>query len=657
MNPLGIFYISFASFYAVFVALSCVMYWRSCLGAEQTQKLNNQVSKRSGKLGILTSLGGAALVMISAVDTSFSISGIGRSCITVILLTNIAYLVSIAACTSRGVRLFVQYRINCIKADFHKYSPAVNDLTKPFKITLSDLWRLNVIGAKELEHLSPDDAFKLITFYKRYLDENLYLYGCGVYLIVGLLLQLIAFLSLGTTYQVAIDYCSPQNQTILYMPLYAAVGLSIFVAVPVLLYFLRDVKDAYNILSSLKLFTVLGSLAFVYYFIVTEVPILKNIVVLRYIPADIIGIIADVVIHVQIIVRPLLQNRGVYRQRRAHFNLKAIPQDFMKCIAHQETYEMLKQCTVEEFCSENSHFWEQYLSLMQKSYLALIGAFLSEITGLSPDVQDIHQDDKQSKRQSFMNAINIFKVPSNGSSDKAHTELESRLQKLKADFSKPYSRALIEYLISDEVASIHSSHKSNSGLSGVTSNPGSSTKQIPLESQPTQSSINKQSSAGAMELRDSPNTNASRHINKELPSPLQDQTHAHNWRATFKNSNVQAPLSRQLAGEFVRTFEEYLVDSAQYQLNVPAEVISKLTPAIEQIRMYANEQTAQNQQFFIGMNEEVITEANGKIIIPIGLYSEVNSHVLDMLFSNTYPRLVKKQQFQTTSVLQSMSIA
>ncbi|KAI3650844.1 hypothetical protein MP228_004325 [Amoeboaphelidium protococcarum] len=651
-------YTAFGVLFVTFVIVTDVLFFQCFSSKISYIDSSNELSKRNGELVLISSVGSAVIVLATCLEYGSVIDGMGISCFATNLLFNMGFAAFIWPIPLGNVRIFIHYRLNRIKADFLQYQQSIADAVKPKDLSLKDIIRLNLIPNDKLNDLSPNDALLLISLYKRYQNQHQYVVLFGWIWLVQVICFVIAEL-IGMNVS-SRDICTFAGRVYPYIPLYIANALVIFVIAPLQIYLLRGVYDAYGMIRGLKVGIIVGGIGFTYLFIGLSGVLDQQGIFFKYFLPMNPALLGFIIIQYEFVLRPyLMYKQGFNFSYSSSKQVEYNKSGFMQVLSSVDMYENLKACAVEEFCSENTLFWDNYFQLMQKGYVLLIKELIMQLSASGEDKQSATLQRRLAKTTTGLSVIsNILSTVSKSSAGQSlqQTDASSRVKQMQLlydQYQKPVSWQLVNLLVSNEGDNSQFTTTSISGK--MTCESINSSNQ---QEQEGPSNLNVLNTA-IVESKASADASMQSHgeiiAGNASPHELKMQTTTDGSVAGLKTNLIRSKIKTEMPIEMqkmiISIYDEFIAEGAPFQLNVHVEQLDGMQRAVEVLRqIHQSEDELSRCTVYLEIFEDlskcqdIKADSSTTITIPLNLYQDVASSVLEMLYTTTYLRLAKKLQ-------------
>ncbi|KAI3631728.1 hypothetical protein MIR68_010201 [Amoeboaphelidium protococcarum] len=654
-------YTAFGVLFVTFVIVTDMLFFQCFSTKISYIDSSNELSKRNGELVLISSVGSAVIVLATCLEYGSLIDGMGISCFATNLLFNMGFAAFIWPIPLGNVRIFIHYRLNRIKADFLQYQQSIADAVKLKDLSLKDIIRLNLIPNEKLSDLSPNDALLLISLYKRYQNQHQYVVLFGWIWLVQVICFVIAeLISMNISSR---DICTFTGRVYPYIPMYIANALVIFVIAPLQIYLLRGVYDAYGMIRGLKVGIIVGGVGFSYLFIGLSGVLDQSGIFFKYFLPMNPALLGFIVIQYEFVLRPyLMYKKGFNFSYSSSKQVEYNKSGFMQVLSSVDMYENLKACAVEEFCSENTLFWDNYFQWMQKGHLLLIKELIVQLS--AEDKQSGTLPRRLAKTTTGLSVIsNILSTVSKSSAGQSlqQTEAGSRVKQMQVlyeQYQKPLSQQLVKFLISNDGDNSQFTTTSISGK--VTCESINSNNQQEQEGPQNPNVLN----TAIIESKVSADASQQSHeqiiAGNASPHELTVQATTDGSVAGLKTNRVRSKIKTEMPIELqkimISIYDEFIAEGAPFQLNVHVEQLDGMRRVVEVLRqIHQSEDESQRCTVYLEMFEDlsefqdIQQDSSTTITIPLNLYQDVASSVLEMLYTTTYIRLAKKLQHSNIS--------
>ncbi|KAI3639709.1 hypothetical protein MIR68_002403 [Amoeboaphelidium protococcarum] len=610
-------YIAFGVLFVIFVIVTDVLFFQCFSSKISYIDSSNELSKRNGELVLISSVGSAVIVLATCLEYGSLTDGMGISCFATNLLFNMGFAAFIWPIPLGNVRIFIHYRLNRIKADFLQYQQSIADAVKPKDLSLNDIIRLNLIPNDKLSDLSPNDALLLISLYKRYQNQHQYVVLFGWIWLVQVICFVIAeLISMSVSSR---DICTFTGRVYPYIPMYIANALVIFVIAPLQIYLLRGVYDAYGMIRGLKVGIIVGGIGFSYLFIGLSGVLDQYGIFFKYFLPMNPALLGFIIIQYEFVLRPyLMYKKGFNFSYSSSKQVEYNKSGFMQVLSSVDMYENLKACAVEEFCSENTLFWDNYFQLMQKGYVLLIKELIMQLSASGEDKQFATLQRRLAKTTTGQVSSPVSCLQSfTTTSISGKVTCESINSSNKQEQDGPQNLNVLNTAIIESKVSADASMQSHGEI-----------------------------------IAD----NASPH---ELKMQTTTDGSVAGLKTNLIRSKIKAEMPMELQKMMISIYDEFIAEGAPFQLNVHVEQLDGMQRVVEVLRqIHQSEDESSRCTVYLEIFEDlskfqdIKADSSTTITIPLNLYQDVASSVLEMLYTTTYLRLAKK--LQTLTFLESL---
>ncbi|KAI3652240.1 hypothetical protein MP228_003543 [Amoeboaphelidium protococcarum] len=651
-------YIAFGVLFVIFVIVTDVLFFQCFSSKISYIDSSNELSKRNGELVLISSVGSAVIVLATCLEYGSLTDGMGISCFATNLLFNMGFAAFIWPIPLGNVRIFIHYRLNRIKADFLQYQQSIADAVKPKDLSLNDIIRLNLIPNDKLSDLSPNDALLLISLYKRYQNQHQYVVLFGWIWLVQVICFVIAeLISMSVSSR---DICTFTGRVYPYIPMYIANALVIFVIAPLQIYLLRGVYDAYGMIRGLKVGIIVGGIGFSYLFIGLSGVLDQYGIFFKYFLPMNPALLGFIIIQYEFVLRPyLMYKKGFNFSYSSRKQVEYNKSGFIQILSSVDMYENLKACAVEEFCSENTLFWDNYFQLMQKGYVLLIKELIMQLSASGEDKQSATLQRRLAKTTTGLSVIsNILSSVSKSSAGQSlqQTDASSRVKQMQVlyeQYQKPLSQQLVKLLVSND--------GDNSQFTTTSISDKVTCESINTNNQQEQEGLQNLNVHNTAIIESKVSADASIQTHEEViagnasPHQLKMQTTTDGSVAGLKTnlirSKIKTKMPMELQKMMISIYDEFVADGAPFQLNVHVEQLDGMQRVVEVLRqIHESEDESSRCTVYLEIFEDlskfqdIQVDSSTTITIPLNLYQDVASSVLEMLYTTTYLRLAKKLQ-------------